>query len=111
MPRLVWVGGLHGEKGEAQRLGMMNITELASVPSDHLVPFTDQLRLAVALTWPGSRAPPAITPTPICAATWRGAASAAWIRWPHGVRTWSCTSAGCRRSAGSSPPLSPGGSR
>ena len=48
MPRLAWVGGLHGEKGEAQRLGMMNITELASVPSDHLVPFTDQLRLAVA---------------------------------------------------------------
>jgi hypothetical protein len=27
---------------------MMNFTELASVPSDHLVPFTDQLRLAVA---------------------------------------------------------------
>jgi hypothetical protein len=32
----------------AQHLGMMNFTELASVPSDHLVPFTDQLRLAVA---------------------------------------------------------------
>ena len=27
---------------------MMNFTELASVPSDHLIPFTDQLRLAVA---------------------------------------------------------------
>jgi len=27
---------------------MMNFTELASVPSDGLVPFTDQLRLAVA---------------------------------------------------------------
>jgi integrase/recombinase XerD len=27
---------------------MMNYAELAPVPSDHLVPFTDQLRLAVA---------------------------------------------------------------
>jgi hypothetical protein len=27
---------------------MMNFTELASVPSDHPVPFTDQLQLAVA---------------------------------------------------------------
>src|SRR5690348_10683548 len=27
---------------------MMNFTELASLPSDHLVPSTDQLRLAVA---------------------------------------------------------------
>ena len=27
---------------------MMNFTEMPSVPSDHLVPFTDQLRLAVA---------------------------------------------------------------
>ena len=27
---------------------MMTFTELPSVPSDHLVPFTDQLRLAVA---------------------------------------------------------------
>jgi site-specific recombinase XerD len=33
---------------QAQCLGMMNFTELPSVPSDHLVPFTDQLRLAVA---------------------------------------------------------------
>jgi hypothetical protein len=27
---------------------MMNYAELASIPSDHPVPFTDQLRLAVA---------------------------------------------------------------
>ena len=33
---------------QAQGLGMMTFTELPSVPSDHLVPFTDQLRLAVA---------------------------------------------------------------
>jgi len=32
----------------AQCLGMMNFTELPPVPSDHLVPVTDQLRLAVA---------------------------------------------------------------
>jgi integrase/recombinase XerD len=33
---------------QAQCLGMMKLTELPSVPPDHLVPFTDQLRLAVA---------------------------------------------------------------
>jgi integrase/recombinase XerD len=33
---------------QAQCLGMTNFTELPSVPSDPLVPFTDQLRLAVA---------------------------------------------------------------
>jgi len=32
----------------AQCLGMMNFTELPPVPSDRLVPVTDQLRLAVA---------------------------------------------------------------
>jgi integrase/recombinase XerD len=32
----------------AQCLGMMNFPELPSAPSDHTVPFTDQLRLAVA---------------------------------------------------------------
>jgi integrase/recombinase XerD len=34
--------------GRSQCQIMMNFTELASVPSDHLMPFTDQLRLAVA---------------------------------------------------------------
>jgi integrase/recombinase XerD len=33
---------------QAQRLSMMPFTSLPSVPSDHPVPFTDQLRLAVA---------------------------------------------------------------
>ena len=32
----------------AQCLGMRNFTELPSVPSDHPMLFTDQLRLAVA---------------------------------------------------------------
>src|SRR5215468_1265661 len=33
---------------QAQCLGMMELTELPSAPPNHLVPFTDQLRLAVA---------------------------------------------------------------
>jgi integrase/recombinase XerD len=47
MPRLArsWLGG---GRSRAQRLGMMSFTDLASVPSDHPAPFTDQLRLAVA---------------------------------------------------------------
>jgi hypothetical protein len=47
MPRSVRYG-VRDVRGQAQRLGMMNFTDLSSVPSDHLVPFTDQLRLAVA---------------------------------------------------------------
>ncbi len=43
-----YVRGLRGSREQAQCLGMMNFTELASVPSDRLVPITDQLRLAVA---------------------------------------------------------------
>jgi hypothetical protein len=39
---------LRGDRERAQCLGMRNFTDLPSVPSDHLVPFTDQLRLAVA---------------------------------------------------------------
>ena len=34
--------------GAGQCLGMMNFTDLASVPSGRLVPVTDPLRLAVA---------------------------------------------------------------
>jgi hypothetical protein len=57
---------------------MMNFTGPASVPCDPLVPFTDQLRLAGLPTWPGSRAPPATTPSLISAVTCSGAASTAW---------------------------------
>ncbi len=46
MPRRV--RGLRGGAKPVQCLGMVNFSELPSVPSDHLVPFTDQLRLAVA---------------------------------------------------------------
>jgi integrase/recombinase XerD len=79
---------------------MMNFTEPPSVPSDHPVPFTDQLRLAVAAylaRFKGS------SREHTCAATWPGAQSAAWTRWPHAARTWSCTSGGCRRPAGFKP--------
>jgi hypothetical protein len=40
--------GLGDSRVPAQRLGMMNFSDLASVPSGPLVPFPDQLRLAVA---------------------------------------------------------------
>jgi hypothetical protein len=32
---------VRGVRGQAQRLGMMNFTDPSSVPSNHLVPFTD----------------------------------------------------------------------
>ena len=64
----------------AQCEGMMTFTELASVPSDPMAPFTDRLRLAVAAYLAASRAPPASTPNLTCAATWPGAPSTAWTR-------------------------------
>ena len=46
------------------------------------------------------------------ASNWLGMLSmtGAWIRWPHGGRTWSSTSGGCRRSGASSRPRSRAGS-
>src|SRR5260370_42074845 len=90
---------------------MMKYAELASVPSDDPVPFTDQLRLAVAaylarfkgssrertesdlrgfLAWCAERGL-----DPLAA------------RRPH----WSATSGGCKRSAGSRLPRCRGGAR
>ena len=46
--RLVCFAGLRVGWEPAKCLGMMNSTELPSVPSDRLVPVTDQLRLATA---------------------------------------------------------------
>jgi hypothetical protein len=40
--------GFHRDWGRAQRLGMMNFPDLASVPSDHSEPLTAQLPMAVA---------------------------------------------------------------
>ena len=48
MPLLGTFGGLPGGARWAQGLGMMTFAELSSVPSGPLVPFTGQLRLAVA---------------------------------------------------------------
>jgi hypothetical protein len=89
----------------------MTFTDLAFVPSDPLPPFTGRLRLAVAAYLTASTAAPASTPNPACAATCPDAPSEVWTRWPPGGRTWNCTSGGCRRSAGSSPPPSPAVSR
>lgn len=50
-------------------------------------------------TWPGSRTPSANTPSLTCAPTCAAAPKAAWARRLCGVRTWSCTSGRCRRSA------------
>ena len=89
----------------------MTFTDLASVPSDPSGRSLTGCGWQWPPTWPASRAPPVSTPNPTCAATWPGAPSAAWTRWPPSARIWSCTSGGCRRSAGSSPPPCPGGSR
>jgi integrase/recombinase XerD len=48
MPRRVRLRQLHGDREPAHCQGMMNLTDLASVASRPLAPFTDRLRLAVA---------------------------------------------------------------
>jgi hypothetical protein len=42
------LASFRGGDKQPQRQNMKNFAELASVPSDHLAVFTDQLRLAVA---------------------------------------------------------------
>ena len=94
---------------------MTTPTEAASAPSDQARPFPDQLRLAVAAypaRFKGSSREhnPVSTPNRTCAATSPGAPGAPWTRWLSSASTWSCTSGGCRKPAGSSPPPSPAGS-
>jgi hypothetical protein len=48
MPRRVRLRKLHGDREMPQCQRMRNFTDLASVPSHPLVPFTDRLRLAMA---------------------------------------------------------------
>jgi hypothetical protein len=55
-------------------------------------------------TWPGSRATPASTPNPTCAASSRGARETGWTRWPRAARTWSCTYGGFYRTCVIHPP-------
>jgi len=79
---------------------MMNFTDPASVPSHPLAPFTDRLRLAVAAYLARFTGSCGEHTESDLRGTWPGALSAAWTRWPPAARTWSCTSGGCRRSAG-----------
>ena len=90
---------------------MMNFAELDSFPADPGGPSQISCGSQWPPTWPTSQSPLASTPHQISAATFPSAQSAAWTRWLRGARIWSCTSAGCRRSVGSSPPPSPGASR
>ena len=87
MPRGV---RLRGKQVPAQCQSMMTFTELASAPSDPPVPFTNQLRLAVAaylarfkgVRWPG-----------------RGSAAVmVWVRRVAIVRLWATTGASALRS-------------
>ena len=102
--------GLGGCWRRAQCLGMMSFTDLASVPSDRLVRFTDPLRLAVAAYLARFKGSSRAHTSRTCAVSSPSAQSAGWTRWPRGARTWSCTSGGCRRSATSSPRRCRGGS-
>jgi hypothetical protein len=79
---------------------MMNSPDLVSVPSDRLGPFTDQLRLAVAACLARFKGPSRQhTESDLrCFLTWR--AGTGWTRWPRAAHIWSCTSGGCKRSAG-----------
>ena len=102
---------LHGDRELPHCQRMMTFTDLASVPSHPLAPFTDRLRLAVAAylaRFKGSSRQHTESDLR-CYLAW--CAERGLDRWPRSDRTWSCTSGGCRRSAGSSPPPSPAGSR
>ena len=88
---------------------MTTFTQLTLTSSDP--PFTDRLRLAAAAylaRFKGSSREHTESDLR-CYLSW--CAEHAWTRSPHDGRTWSCTSGGCRRSAGSSRPPSPAGSR
>jgi hypothetical protein len=104
---------LRGGPERAQHLGMMNFTELASVPSDHLVPFTDQLRRAVAAYLARfKRASREHTESDLrCYLSWcaeRGLDPLAarrphlelYIRWMQEIRRWAWTCGTCRSLPG-----------
>jgi hypothetical protein len=74
---------LVGRRQLAQCLGMMNFPELPSAPSDHPVPFTDQLRPAVAAYLARFKGTSRYHTESDLAATSPGARTAAWTRWPR----------------------------
>src|ERR1700683_2957153 len=82
-----------------QCLGMKNFTELPSVPPDHVVPFTDQLRLAVAAYLARFKGTSREHTESDLRCYLAGARNAAWTRWLPGGRTWSYTSGECKKSA------------
>jgi hypothetical protein len=59
---------------------MISFAELPSVPSDNLVPFTDQLRLAVAAYLAHFKGSSRYHTEPICAASWPGVRNVVWTR-------------------------------
>jgi hypothetical protein len=92
--------------------GMMRYNEpIRLSPPAADAPPPDHVRLAASAYLARFTALPVSTPDPTCAATCDGALTTAWTRWPPAARTWSGTSGGCKKPAGSSPPPSPGGSR
>ena len=87
----------------------MTFTELVSVFSGPAGPFTDQLRLAVTTYLARLKGTSREhTESDLCCYLFWGAPSAAGTG-PRLGRAWSCTSGGCRRSAGPSSPPSPRG--
>jgi hypothetical protein len=66
---------------------MTNFTELPSVPSDHLVLFTDQLRLAVAAYLARFKGSSREHTEPDLRCYPPGASAAAWTCWPSAART------------------------
>jgi hypothetical protein len=106
-----YLPGLRSEEMRAQCLGMRTFIDLR--PSRRALRRCSPISCGWRWrrTWPVSRAPPDITQSPTCAATWPGAQNAAWTRSPRAARTLSCTSGGCRKSAGSSPRQCRGGSQ
>jgi hypothetical protein len=84
-----YAGSLAKSGSQLQGHGMMTLTELAYDPAAPLLTSFDWQWLR---TWPASRARPASTQSPTCAATWPGAPSAAWTHWQRSGGIWNCTS-------------------
>jgi len=80
---------------------MTNFTELPSVPSDRLVPFTDQLRLGVAAYLARFKGSSRDHTESDLRCSWPGALNAAWTRWQRAAPV-SETPARMRRVSASS---------
>jgi hypothetical protein len=94
----------------AQRRIMTNFSKLPAMPSGAVVSPVAALRLAVAAYLARFKDSSRDHTGSDLRAISAGAPTATWTRWPHGDRTWSCTSGGCRSRAGSGRQQCPGGS-